>query len=297
MRIRLLTILRYRGLRDFSIQPGARTVLIGPNNTGKSTVLEALDLLLHPGLGRPRPSPTELDYFGRTTSDGFEIEAVMSDLSEEFIAEARDHLEGWNTETHQVVPEPDGPRVIPAVRVRVVGSEDLDVTHEFAKPESAGARFGPRYRTLIGWVFDGRVRDPSRQLAFYKGGVLDRLFEPIDLGPAVGDLRDALGRGASSVNEHESIDGVLTSLARDLRDLGLLGHELKPGFEVGAISERELLQALRLAIPTDAAVAVPPSEAGARDAAPRARRRAPTTGAREGRSIVHRWLRGAGGGA
>lgn len=36
------------------------------NNTGKFTILEGLDLLLHHRVTRARPNPTELDYFGRT---------------------------------------------------------------------------------------------------------------------------------------------------------------------------------------------------------------------------------------
>jgi putative ATP-dependent endonuclease of OLD family len=229
-------------------------VLIGPNNAGKSTVVEALDLLLHPGLGRPRPSPNELDYFGRTTDTGFEIEAVVTELSDEFAAEVKDHLEGWSAEDDDVVPQPDGPNITRAVRVRVCGTRDLDLRHEFAKPESAGARFGPGLRAHIGWVFDGRARDPSRQLAFYKGGVLDRLFAPVDLVPAVDSLRVALGGGADAVNRHESVSEVLKDLASDLRDLGLIDEDALPGFEVGAISERELLQALRLALPTPGSV-------------------------------------------
>jgi predicted ATP-dependent endonuclease of OLD family len=53
MRIRRVTIERFRGIGYLRFHPGPRTVILGPNNAGKSTVLEALDLLLHPGLGPP----------------------------------------------------------------------------------------------------------------------------------------------------------------------------------------------------------------------------------------------------
>jgi putative ATP-dependent endonuclease of OLD family len=69
MKIRRIVLRRFRGLQAFELCPGATTVLIGPNNAGKSTVLEALDLLLHPGWGRPRPQPTELDYYVRARSN------------------------------------------------------------------------------------------------------------------------------------------------------------------------------------------------------------------------------------
>jgi hypothetical protein len=52
--------------------------MLGPQNAGKSTVLEALDLLLHHGIGRPRPAPTEIDYFGRDSPAGFLVGALVA---------------------------------------------------------------------------------------------------------------------------------------------------------------------------------------------------------------------------
>ena len=248
MRIRHLEVERFRGIRSLAFAPGPRTVILGPNNAGKSTVLEGLDLLLHPGFGRPRPSPTEIDYFGRNPATGFLIEATLGALPREFLAEVRDHLEGWRADDEELVPEPDGDGIEPVVRVRVRATEDYDVVHEFAKEESGGARFPPRLRVEVGWIFDGRARDPARQLAFYRGGLLDRLFGAIDVEPAVSALRQALGDGAEAVNTEENIQGVLDELAEDMRGLGLLEAEELPQFEVGAISMRELLQSLRLAV-------------------------------------------------
>jgi len=185
MRIRQVTITRFRGIEHLRFEPGPRTVILGPNNAGKSTVLEALDLLLHHGIGGQRPGPQEADYFRRDPLAGFEIEAVLGGLPTSFQAEVHQHLEGWREDQVQVVPEPDGEGITPIVRVRARATSDLDLLHEFAKPESEGARFGPARRLDVGWVFDGRTRDPSRQLAFYQGGLLDRIFADADLGPAL----------------------------------------------------------------------------------------------------------------
>ena len=104
MQIRQLTIRRFRGIEHTTLHPGPRTVLLGPNNAAKSTMLEALDLVLHPGLGRPRLPPDELDYYARDASAGFEIAVVLGDLRDPFLAEVRDHLEGWDPETAQGRP-------------------------------------------------------------------------------------------------------------------------------------------------------------------------------------------------
>ena len=250
MRIRRVLIERFRGLERLEFMPGPRTIILGPNNSGKTTVVEALDLLLHSGLGRPRPAPTELDYFARRPADGFSIEAVIGALTEGFAAEVRDHLEGWGAEAEEVVPEPDGDGIEPIVRVRVRGDAGFDLVHEFAKPESGGARFPPRLRAQLGWVFDGRMREPARQLNFFQGGLLERLFAPVDLGPTVDALRDALAGGAAAVNDDAAVKGVLADLAADLTILGLIEPGESPQFEVGGVSERELLQAMRLSLPS-----------------------------------------------
>ena len=249
MRIRHLSIIRFRGIEALSFEPGSRTVILGPQNAGKSTVLEALDLLLHHGFGRPRRPPTEIDYFRRSPADGFEINAVLGDLSDDFCAEVREHLEGWRAESSEIVAEPDGVGIEPIVHVRVRGTSDLTYVHEFAKPESEGAPFNPARRLRVGWVFDGSARDPQRQLSFYQGGLLEKLFSEVDLDSATDALREALRQGAQRVNDETAIAPVLADLAENLRELGLLDEAEQPVFEAGAVSQRQLLQSLQLAFP------------------------------------------------
>ena len=257
MQIRRLTITRFRGIEHTVMYPGRRAVLLGPNNAAKSTILEALDLALHSGLGRPRPVPDELDYYSRDPSRGFEVEVVLGALETAFLAEVRDHLEGWDPAARQIVPEPDAEGAEAVVRVRVAGSADLDLAHEFAKPESSGARFGPRLRRQVGWLFDGRARDPSWQMTFHRGGVLDRLFDGHELSPAVEYVRTAMRDGAAAFSDHDAVLAVLTSIGADLEGLHLLEPGTSPGFELGSVSERELLQTLRLALPVLPDVMIP----------------------------------------
>ena len=257
MRIRRIRITRFRGLKQLQFCPGPSTIILGPNNSGKSTVLEALDFLFHPGFGRPRPPPDELDYWQRDSEQGFEIEAVVGDLAKEFAAECHHHLEGWHAEEGELVSQPDGDGIEPVVRVRVRGSPEFEYLHEFAKPEAEGARFFPRLRRQIGWVFDGRRRDPARQLFFYQGGLLDRLFANTDVDGALEALRQVLRDGASEVNRDAAVAEVLGTLSTDLEGLGLLEQGEDAVFETGAVSRRALLQTLRLALPINDDVAVP----------------------------------------
>lgn len=290
MRIRRITIERFRGIEQLRFQPGPCTVILGPNNAGKSAVLEALDLLLHPGLGRPRPAPEEVDYFRRDTSEGFEVEVVLGDLPNPFRAEAHQHLEGWRDHDAELVPEPDGEGVESVVRVRVRGTPDFDLLHEFAKPESEGTRFNPALRTQVGWVFDGRARDPGRQLFFSQGGLLERLFTGADLDPAIQALREALGEGAEAINRDDAVEPVLRDLSADLESLGLLGEGEAAAFEAGAVSRRALPVGAPCRRRANSARAPGPWRA-----APRSRG-GPTSVGGSHRAGAYRGVRGARGG-
>ena len=82
-------------------------MLLGPNNAAKSTLLEALDLVLHPGLGRPRSAPDELDYYARDPSQGFEIEVVLGDLGDGVHGRGSRSPGGVGPEQRTVVADPD----------------------------------------------------------------------------------------------------------------------------------------------------------------------------------------------
>jgi|GEM_PF-2110721 len=257
MQLRRVSITRFRGIENLVLHPGRFTVLIGPNNSAKTTILEALDLLLHHGIGRPRLSPTELDYYGRDTADAFRIEAVLGDLPADLTADVVDHLEGWRSRDQAVLAEPDGDGVETVLRVQALGTPDLDLSHTFAKPESGGARFAPALRKRVGWFFDGRAQDPARELAFSQGGVLEQLFDEVDLDPAIEALRAALSSGAAEVTADRGVSAVLDELGADLRTLGLLAEEQLPIFEAGETSRRVLLQNLSLALPRPDGVSIP----------------------------------------
>ena len=63
MRIARLTIENFRGIKNAVILLPKHGVLIGDNNTGKTTILEALDLVLGPDRLNRQPPIDEHDFF------------------------------------------------------------------------------------------------------------------------------------------------------------------------------------------------------------------------------------------
>ncbi|MGH9631622.1 MAG: AAA family ATPase [Bryobacteraceae bacterium] len=78
MHIKRLIITNYRGLDSLTWDPSPRmNCLIGPGDTGKSTVLSAVGLLLAP---YPVQQASEFGYYRRRVQTGFTIEAYVGGI-------------------------------------------------------------------------------------------------------------------------------------------------------------------------------------------------------------------------
>ena len=166
MKITRLTIENFRGVRQADVIFPDHAVLIGDNNTGKSTVLEAMELVLGPDRLNRMPPIDEHDFFqGKYLKPapaavpvenaeeaalmvdlGFadpppppaeapriKIEATVANLSEEQIGKFGDFIEWLDVTTNDLYADPDPGGVdkvsiVSAIRVTFLGyyDEDLD---------------------------------------------------------------------------------------------------------------------------------------------------------------------------
>src|SRR5690242_12553862 len=89
VKVKRLAISNFRGVASGVIHFAGHTLLVGGNNVGKSTVCEALDLVLGPERLFRRPVIDEHDFYcGRYLNENREpieirIEAVLTDLPQE----------------------------------------------------------------------------------------------------------------------------------------------------------------------------------------------------------------------
>lgn len=160
MRIHSLSIINFRGIRSAKICSPKHAVLIGDNNTGKSSLLEAIDLALGPDRLSRRPPVDEHDFFGGrylatpaaagddgaeppaggeegedASVDGtpprIEIEVTITDLSEEQLARFGGSIEWLNTLDGTLFVEAnpagiDASTVSAALRVTFIGQYETD---------------------------------------------------------------------------------------------------------------------------------------------------------------------------
>ena len=173
-----LTIERFRGITCFKWKPSPGVnVILGGGDVGKTTILEAIALLFSP------VNPTTLsdpDYHNRDIEAGFSIEAVVSLPVGAGMSRQMKPSWPWEwTGEEAVVPalEHDG-KVAgePVYRVRVRGTEDLELAYEIVQPDSSADSFPVALRRAIGLVrLSGDDRN-DRDLRLVLGSALDRLL-------------------------------------------------------------------------------------------------------------------------
>lgn len=179
---------RFRGFESLTWYPApGMNIILGGGNAGKSTLLEAIGLLLHPTNSY---TLSDSDYWQRKVEEEFCIEAVMQLPDSTGIN--RQNTVAWPWEwdgTDAVLPLLDGdesPRQ-PVYKIQVRGTADLELIHELVQPDGSTIHFSTALRRNIGLVRLAGDDKNDRDLRLIQGSGLDRLLA--DKG-----LRAKLGR-------------------------------------------------------------------------------------------------------
>jgi putative ATP-dependent endonuclease of OLD family len=182
-------------------------VILGGGDVGKTTILDAIGLVLSP----VNPSTlSDTDYFGRGIESGFEIEIVISLPADSAISAQVRPAWPWAWDGNDpVVPALDGDVGDPVYRLRVRGTEDLELFYEVVQPDGSADTLPVTLRRSIGLVrLSGDDRN-DRDLRLVQGSALDRLLS--DKG-----LRSRL---ASELTEAEVKDALGDQAKKALADL------------------------------------------------------------------------------
>lgn len=149
--IKRLCIQRFRGIRELTWRPrSGLNLLLGGGNVGKTTLLEAIGLLLNPTTSY---TLADSDYFGRRIEDEFLIEAVMALPG----AVNRQPVMAWPWEWDGQdavlagVEPPDeaaapGDARPSVYEVRVRGTADLELVYEVVQPDDNVVAFSAGLR-------------------------------------------------------------------------------------------------------------------------------------------------------
>src|SRR5579862_5495992 len=108
MKVARLSVSNFRSIKQAELLFDGHTLMVGTNNVGKSTLCEALDLVLGPDRLNRFPPVDEFDFYNATymlppAADGEEpqivplrVEAVLIDIGAEIAAKCGGNMEFWH---------------------------------------------------------------------------------------------------------------------------------------------------------------------------------------------------------
>lgn len=223
MHIISIEIQNFRGIRKAKLLLPKHAVLIGDNNTGKTTVLEALDLVLGPDRLSRQSVIDEHDFFrgiyttvidnsspleqeknessqpnvsSENEAPKIIIEVVVINLTVEQKREFNDVIEFWNYTTNQIIQdaditEIDNENITEALRITFHGwydveEDDFKGATYFSRSlieDSKPMLFTKKHKYLCGFLFLRTLRTGSRALSLEKGSLLDIILRLKEIRP------------------------------------------------------------------------------------------------------------------
>ena len=182
MKIFHLSIRNFRGIRelDWKVQ-GSVNCLIGPGDSTKSTILDAIELALSPRWSVPF---TDVDFYLGQVDEPIEIIVTIGQLPEKFfdINKYGSHLRGWSTQDG-IHDEPEADDEI-VISLALQVDESLEPSWLILTDRNPdGTRISSRDRELLGMTRLGPYVD--RHLSWSRGSALSHLTGDLDSIPNI----------------------------------------------------------------------------------------------------------------
>ncbi|WP_064697632.1 ATP-dependent nuclease [Rhizobium aegyptiacum] len=282
MRVTRLSIRNFRGVREAMLLLPRHGVFIGDNNTGKTTILEALDLVLGPDRLNRQPPIDEHDFYrgnylapqatpgSDTPSDPeetpprIEIEVSVADLSPEQKARFGDYVEFWDnaSNTFYDVPNPQGvdtSSIIEAIRVTFLGyydpeEDDFEGKTFFSRSlaeSDRGVPFSKKDKQLCGFLYLRTLRTGARALSLERGSLLDIILRLKEVRPRMWeDTLSTLADLPVASDPALGISPVLESINNALKKYVPKEWGVEPHLKVSTLTREHLRKVITAFIAT-----------------------------------------------
>ena len=279
--VRHLSIENFRGVSKGSVDFQGHTLLVGGNNVGKSTICEALELVLGPERAYRRPIINEHDFHAGRYLDNhgkpvyIRIDVVLLHLPEEMEKKLFSKTRPWDDSKGGFVDEDgakpedaDSEDVVRALPLTFIGhydrkEDDFVGTTYFAHPVEelgeddehygkpfAGLSFFPReWKIQCGFIYLRTLRTGRRAMSLERGSLLDTILRLGDTG------KDSMWE--STVKQLRALDppigdipqlaGIQTQIKdRMARFVGLSADKDAAGFYASDLTRENLREVVQL---------------------------------------------------
>ncbi len=270
MKVSKLIIRNFRGIQKAELFLPDHVVLIGDNNVGKSTIFEALDLVLGPDRLSRRPIVDEHDFFyGQYRADDGQpppeilIEATVTHLNTEQRIRFKDYVEWWDQEQNELhtVPPPaniDQDQITHALRVSFSGiydeeEDDFTGVTFFAKSDDEGDRqlFYKKDKQFCGFLYLRSLRTGSRALSLERGSLLDIILRLKDIRPQMWEKTIAALAAHDVASDPDlGISGILKSIEASIKKFVPKEWGVAPHLKVSNLTREHLRKVITAFVAT-----------------------------------------------
>lgn len=235
--IRHIHVRNFRVIKELEWLPKpGLNCLIGPGDSGKSTILDAIDL----ALGARRSYPfTDADFFELNSDSPIEIWVTLGAINDQLknIDVYGLFLRSFNAASGTITDEPQtGEEIVLTLKLTVGADLDADwlLYSERAQAEGIERRLPWKHREL---VTPARLGVTSNQhLAWGNRSVLNKLSEDsFDISSTLAQLSRS-ARVAFSEHQIEGVSNVLTQVKAVANNLGVPVGDLKALLDVNSVS-------------------------------------------------------------
>lgn len=271
MRVTRLNIKNFRGISSANLYFSDHVVLIGDNNTGKSTIFEALDLTLGPERANRKPVVDEHDFYNGlyltdddTDNPLIEIESLITQLSLDQQTHFKDYIEWWDTEENELhdAPPPqsiDDEKIIAAIRVTFIGQydeeeDDFTGATYFSRTITENDRpqpFTKKDKQKCGFLYLRTLRTGSRALSLEKGSLLDIILRLRELRPQMWEKTIDEIAGFNVASDPElGVSGILESIETAIKKFVPKEWGITPHLKVSNLTREHLRKIITAFIAT-----------------------------------------------
>ena len=267
MRIARVQIENFRGIKQAEVHFFGTSVLLGDNNTGKSTVFEAIEL----ALGADRLARTqaidEHDFYGGdylpvegAPQKHIVVEVVIAGLDEQHCTKFRNNLEFWRQADRSLLGPGQGanlgqPGIEPAVRIRFEGAydpenDDFTAKTWFAVPRHEDGAPINECRSSdkreFGFLHLRALRTGNRALSMERGSLLDIILKTYEVRTRMweGLLRQLRDLDVVGANDPE-FGRILTAIRDAMRDIVPGEWADAPHLRVSELTREDLRHVLK----------------------------------------------------
>lgn len=242
MKVVRLSIENFRGIKSAELLFEGHTLFVASNNVGKSTICEALDLVLGPDRLNRIPPIDEFDFYNAryltpALQEGdspvltkLRIEVVLIEPSAEVLIKCGGHLEFWHVAEKRLLKEGEAalanpPTSVQCLRLETVGEYDPEEDEFTAKtyfsrsPDEEEGKLKPVPRPikrLFGFLYLRALRTGTRALSFERGSLLDIILRAKGIRTALWEKSIQRLRALDLEADADEITPVLRSIEQRL---------------------------------------------------------------------------------